>query len=401
MRPFRKLITLQEALEIGYGAIKRMERSEIIPVPQAAGRVVAGDVEAEMDVPPFPRASMDGYALRSEDTLGAKRMDPVTLDIRGSVYAGEIDGVRVQGGECVGIATGAVLPAGADAVVMVENTEREGDRVQVMKPVYPGENVSGRGEDMMKGDRLVRDGDVLNPGRIGALCAVGMKTVRVYARPVVAIVPTGLEIAEPGEELRPGQVYNVNAYTLAPLVESNGGIARVMPIIDDTLEALEGVLGEVSGSDMVVFTGGSSVGSRDLIVDLFKRRGEVLFHGVMVKPGKPTIMGMINGMVLLGMPGYPTSCLSNGYLILEPLLRKMARLPKSRRETSEAVVSQRIVSTIGRHQFYPVRVEGEVAHLTFKESGAITSMSEANGFVEIPTDVDLIEKGEIVTVTFF
>jgi molybdenum cofactor synthesis domain-containing protein len=401
VRPFRKLISIEEALDMARSAIEPVTGVEVVRVAKANGRVVAKDVQSRVDVPPFDRAAMDGYAVRAEDTFGAGRAKPLSLDIAGVIYAGRSRGGEVESGRCFAIATGAVMPGGADAVVMVENTEKVGDRILVMKPVYPGENVSKQGEDIGMGEVVLSAGDVINPARIGSLSAVGLKDLAVYVRPRVTVVPTGEEIAEPGEELEPGQIYNVNAYTLAPLIEDNGCEAVVVPVVEDTMEAIEGALEMSLGSEMVVFTGGSSVGERDLMFDLIDKHGEVLFHGIMVKPGKPTILGKVEDSMILGMPGYPTSCLSNGYLILEPMLRELARLPARRRERIELTSGQRIVSTIGRHQFFPVKVKGEKAVPAFKESGAITSMSEADGYIEIPADVDLVEKGEVVLVTLF
>jgi molybdenum cofactor synthesis domain-containing protein len=401
MRPFKKLISLGEALKIADRAVEPVEALEKVDIKNAGGRILAKDICAQVDVPPFHRAAMDGFAVKAEDTFGSKRTIPAVLNKRGEIFAGEEKGLLVEKGNCLAIATGAVLPDGADAVVMVENTEIDGEKVEIMKPVYPWENVSRRGEDIKEGNVILKEGDFLNPGRVGALSAVGLREVPVYIRPRISVVPTGEEITEPGDELNPGQIYNVNSYTLIPLIQNNGCMPITRSIINDTLEALESLIDETLDSEIVIFSGGSSVGERDLIVDLIDKRGKILFHGIMVKPGKPTILGKIEGTLVLGMPGYPTSCLSNGYLILEPMLRKLARLPLRRRETLELVVDQRIVSTIGRHQFYPVKVEGDIASLAFKESGAITSMSEADGYIEIPVDVDLVEKGEVVTVKLF
>lgn len=401
MRPFRRLISLQEALSIACGAIEPVTDVEVAAVGDSCGRVLAKDIRSEIDVPPFDRAAMDGFAVRAEDTFGAKRASPVTLDITGAIYAGEDMGPRVEEDGCVTIATGAILPDGADAVVMVENTEGCNERVGIMKPVYPGENVSKRGEDIRKGDVVLRSGDILNPARVGALSAIGLKEIPVFVKPNVSVVPTGGEIAEPGEKLKTGQVYNVNVYTLSSLIKDSGCVPLIMGVVGDTLEAIDRALQASLGSEVIVFTGGSSVGERDLMLDLLEKRGEVLFHGIMVKPGKPTILGKVEDVLVIGMPGYPTSCLSNGYLLLEPMLRKLARLPLRERETIELVIDQRIVSTIGRHQFYPVKVRGDLAVPAFKESGAITSMSEADGYFEIPADVDLVEKGEIVRIKLF
>jgi molybdenum cofactor synthesis domain-containing protein len=401
MRPFKRLISLQEALLIANRAIEPITSPEVVDIKHAFGRVLADDIVSKVDVPPFDRAAMDGFAVLAEDTFGAKRGDPATLDFRGAIYAGDNRGGSLEKGGCLAIATGAILPSGADAVVMVENTERDLGKVEIMKPVYPGENVSKRGEDIREGAVVLKGGNVLNPGRIGALSAIGMKEIPVFVKPKVSVIPTGGEITEPGENLKPGQIYNVNVYTLSPLVRDNGCVPVIMDIVEDTLEAIEDALERSLDSEVVVFTGGSSVGDRDLMLDLLEKRGEVLFHGIMVKPGKPTILGKVQGTVVIGMPGYPTSCLSNGYLFLEPMLRRLARLPRRERETVDLAIGQRIVSTIGRHQFYPVKVKGDIAVPAFKESGAITSMSEADGYFEIPADIDLVEKGEIVSVTIF
>ncbi len=401
MRPFRRLISLQEALLIANKAIEPVTSHEEVDIRHAFGRVLADDIVSKVDVPPFDRAAMDGFAVRAEDTFGAKRGNPATLDMTGAIYAGDNRGESVEKGGCMAIATGAILPTGADAVVMVENTERNLEKVEIMKPVYPGENVSKRGEDIREGVVVLKGGDVLNPARIGALSAIGLKEIPVFVKPKVSIIPTGGEIVEPGENLDAGQIYNVNVYTLSPLVQDSGCVPVIMDVVEDTLEAIEDALETSLDSEVVVFTGGSSVGERDLMLDLLEKRGAVLFHGIMVKPGKPTILGKVQDTVVIGMPGYPTSCLSNGYLFLEPMLRMLARLPRRERETVDLAIERRIVSTIGRHQFYPVKVRGDIAVPAFKDSGAITSMSGADGYFEIPADVDLVEKGEIVRVTLF
>jgi len=230
------------------------------------------------------------------------------------------------------------------------------------------------------------------------LAAVGSGSVKVYSRPRVAIVTTGDEIAELGTKLRPGQVYNINSYTLSAAVAANGGEPRILPIVKDTMDDLERAIDENDDCEIIVFSGGSSVGERDIMLDLLERRGEVLFHGIAVKPGKPTLFGTVGKQLLFGMPGYPTSCLSNAYMLLVPTVRTMARLPSREPVSVLARLSKRVVSTTGRTQFLTVRLEGGIAHPAFKESGAITSMAYADGYVMIPADVDLVEKDEQVRV---
>lgn len=401
MRPLRKLIQLDEALALCLSRVRPISRTEKVPIEEAAGRVCAEDVVSRVSVPPFSRAAMDGYAVRAEDTYGAGRLSPVRLRVSEVVVAGLLPKTRVKKGVCAEIATGAPLPRGADAVVMVEDTEREGAHVSVYQAVHPGENVSREGEDISRGTRLVARGEVINPSKVGAIAATGVQKATVYAKPLVAVVPTGDEIAEPGRRLRPGQIYDINSYTLSSMIAGNGGMARRCPIASDTVRSLERALEENLDCDIVVFSGGSSVGERDVMLDVLEKRGEVLFHGVAVKPGKPTIFGTVKDTLVFGMPGYPTSCLSNAYLFLVPVIRRMAHLPEARDRTVKARMSKRVVSTTGRAQFLPVKLEGGSAQPVFKESGAITSMAFADGYVMIPSDVDLIEKGEEVTVHLF
>jgi molybdenum cofactor synthesis domain-containing protein len=398
VRPIKKLIQLDEALRIVDSKVIPIEGTERLPLVDASDRVCAEDVVSRTSVPPFSRAAMDGYAVRARDTFGASRTRPVVLTLRERLYAGSIPKKAVGKGECAEIATGAMLPKGADAVVMVEDTETDGSDVTVSESLHPGKNTSKKGEDIMPGAKIVSRGELLNPSKIGALAAVGLGSVKVYRRPRVAIVTTGDEIAELGTKLKPGQVYNINSYTVSAAVRSNGGEPRILPIAKDTMEDLGSVVDGNEDCDILVFSGGSSVGERDIMLDLLERRGEVLFHGIAVKPGKPTLFGTVGKQLLFGMPGYPTSCLSNAYMLLVPTIRRMARLPSREPTSVIARMSKRVVSTTGRVQFLTVRLEGGIAHPAFKESGAITSMAYADGYVMIPADVDLVEKDEQVRV---
>ena len=305
-------------------------------------------------------------------------------------------------GEASEIATGAPMPEGADAVVMVEETERGSDgEVRIFTPVYPRQNVGRQGADIVNGQTVLRDGELLNPSRIGALAALGLTAVEVYQRPSIAILSTGNEIVEPGAPLEPGQIYDINRFTLSTIITEHGGSPVAYQTAQDTLDDLERAIDRCLNEDVMVFSGGSSVGERDLILDVIGRRGEIVFHGIAVKPGKPTVFGVIGGKPVFGMPGYPTSCLSNAYMLLVPALRRMAHLPPHHLRTIAVPVAQRIVSTTGRHQFYTVRIVDGVAHPAFKASGDITSMSQADGYIEIPAQTDIVERGEVVEVKLF
>ena len=402
MRPIRETIPLEEARELIDGAIRPIARTVRVAIGEANGRVLAEPVASTRDVPPFARAGMDGYAVVAEDTFGASRYEPRTLRVVEKIYTGQMPTNAVGAGQAAEIATGAPMPAGADAVVMVEETERAGaDDVRILTPVYPRQNVGRRGADIVTGQVVLERGEVLNPSRIGALAALGLTSVDIYDRPRIAILSTGNEIVDPGAELKPAQIYDINRYTLSTIIAEHGGAAQPYQTAQDTIEDLERAIDRCLDEDVMVFSGGSSVGERDLILDVISRRGEILFHGIAVKPGKPTVFGLIDGKPVFGMPGYPTSCLSNAYMLLVPALRQMAHLPPYRVRTIDVPIAQRIVSTTGRHQFYTVRLVDGQAQPAFKASGDITSMSQADGYIEIPAQTDIVEKGEIVEVKLF
>ena len=402
MRPIRKTIPLGEALDLVTATARPIARAVRVPLTEADGRVLAADVVAAADVPPFDRAAMDGFAVIAEDTFGAGGQAPRTLRCIESVHTGSVPAKRLERGDCTQIATGAPLPAGADAVVMVEQTDRAPDGgVRVFTPVYPRQHVGRRAADIASGQALLARGDLLTPSRLGSIAALGIAGVDVFDRPAVAILSTGNEIIEPGRPLGPGQIYDINRFAVGAVVERHGGRAAGYPAVADTLEALDAALDGCRDADVLVFSGGSSVGERDLMLDLLLRRGEVLFHGIAVKPGKPTVFGHVDGKPVFGMPGYPTSCLSNAYMLLVPLLRRMAHLPPHQPRSVSVPAAQRIVSTTGRHQFYTVRLAGGEAVAAFKASGDITSMSQADGYIEIPARTDIVEKGEQVEVKLF
>jgi molybdenum cofactor synthesis domain-containing protein len=401
MKPMKTLLDLEEGLRIVMDAAQPIERTEHMGLLEAAGRVLAEEVCASMDVPPFARAAMDGYAVRAEDTFGAGNFSPKILELIEVIHAGECAHRSVLPGSCIQVATGAPMPDGADAVVMVEDTELDGTKVKVYKPVYPQQHASPMGEDIPQGRLVLQRGVRLDPSKIGVLAALGLQKVGVYQKPQVAVIPSGNEILMPGEVLSPGKIYDINSYTLSALISENGGLPHIFPIMKDTLESTISTIREALAYDLIVLSGGSSVGERDMMLEAVQRMGELKFHGIAVKPGKPTMCGIVEGHLLLGMPGYPTSCLTNGYGILAPALRKMARLSPRSLASLKAPMSRRYTSTIGRHQYLPVRLDAGEAVPAFKESGAITSMADAEGYIEIPANVDLLEKGEIVAVLLF
>ena len=402
MRPFRDTIPLEQARALIDQALRPIERRELVPLGDANGRVLAVAVIATSDVPPFPRAAMDGYAVRAEDTFGASRAEPRAVTCVEQVFTGQVSTRAIRSGQCAEIATGAPMPDGADAVVMVEETDADASgRVQIFTPVYPKQNVGRQGADIQQGQTVLAAGEVLNASRVGALAALGTTEVAVYARPRVAILSTGNEIVDPGQPLAPGQIYDINRFTVSAVVTEHGGVPVTYKTALDTIDDLSRAVDECLQDDVLVFSGGSSVGERDLILDVIAAEGEVLFHGIALKPGKPTAFGVVRARPVFGLPGYPTSCLTNAYLLLAPALRRIARLPVQAIRSMRLPLSERIMSTPGRYQIYTVRVANGTAVPAFKASGDITSMSRADGYIEIPANTDIVEKGELVEVKLF
>ena len=401
MRPFASVIPLEEARRRLADNLRPIERTEHLNLSDASGRVAAADVISTLAVPPFSRSAMDGYAVVAADTARAERDHPVPLRVLERIFTAQVPRFAVTPGTCAEIATGAPMPEGADAVVMVEETRPGPESVEILAPAHAGQNIGRKGADIEPGDRVARRGEALNPSRIGAIAAVGHASVEVFARPRVAVLSTGNEVVDPGGPLAPGQIYDVNRFTLSAVIAANGGIAETHRPALDTLEGLHTALDACAGADVLVFSGGRSVGDRDLVVELIASRGEMIFHGIAVKPGKPTAFALVNGIPFFGMPGNPTSCLSNAYILLVPFLRATARLPLYSPRTVTVRLGRRIVSPANRHQFYTVRLEDGAAYPAFKGSGDITSLSQADGYIEIPSHQSVIEEGTMVEVALF
>jgi len=401
MRPFTSTIPLEEARRLLNEAARPIVRLDRVPLEGAGGRISAEDVSSAIDVPPFARSVMDGYAVVSSDTAGATRSTPISLQLVERIYTGHMPVASVKPGTCSEIATGAPLPPGADAVVMVEETAARGTQIDLFAEASVGQHVGRRGGDIQIGSVVVRTGDALTPSRIGSLAAIGCSKVDVFARPRVAILSTGNEVVEPGRSLEPGQIFDVNRFSLSAVVAAHGGIPEPRTSVPDSIEALSRALDDCAQADLIVFSGGSSVGERDLIVDAVAARGRMIFHGIAIKPGKPTAFALVKDKPFFGMPGNPTSCLSNAYILLVPFLRAMARQPPFIPHVTRARLARRISGPVGRHQICTVRLAGDAAYPVFKGSGEITSLSQADGYVEIPADQAGAQEGTIVDVTLF
>ncbi len=387
---FETLVSADDALDTILSKLRPVTGTEIIPVTEADGRVVAEDVKSTLNVPAFDRAAMDGYAVRSEDLE-----EPGMLRIIGRALAGNGFKGTVKRGECIEIATGAPMPKGADAVVMVENSQVVGKAVSFRAPISRGENVGRKAEDIGKGDVVVRRGTVLGPGPIAAIAIIGRAKVKVYARPQLLIFTTGDEVVAPGKPLKAGQVYDCNSYAMMTIARRSGADVTYRPNVKDTVAALKKVVREGARKyDLIVFSGGTSVGAKDFANDVVGEVGRVHVHGVAIKPGKPVLFGVVGKAGIFGMPGYPTSCLLTARLFLAPAVRRLAHNDSQDRARKVVTLGHEVKQDKTKQLLLPVMVDDhDVAYSTFKGSGAITSLSQSVGYIEIDAGDGIVQKG--------
>jgi molybdenum cofactor synthesis domain-containing protein len=406
MRGFGEYTRLADALKIVLSHVGRL-RSELVGFDHAAGRVLASDVVSKIDVPPFDRAAVDGYAVRAADTFGATELRPVVLRVIGSVDVGVVTKLRVRNGEAIKIMTGAPMPPGADATLMVEHTRTRGDTIEVLAPLTPGKNVSTRGEDVRAGQVVLRRGRWLRPQDIGMLASTGNLRVQVARKPRVAILATGSELRKPGERLKSAQIVDTNSFLLAAAVESCGGISRRLGIVPDKPRILRRKLLKATKHDMVLVSGGSSVGEHDIVPDVMGELGKLLLHGIAIRPGGPTAFGIIRGKPVFGLAGFPVAALVAFDMLVRPALRYMQGLPADRGYPRvRAKLARKISSTLGRADVVRVVVRGEAGELWAEPirvtgSGVLSSVTQADGFTLVPEDIEGLEKDRVVEVELY
>ncbi len=398
LRAFGRLIPAETARRRLLLAARPVSRTETVPLETAFGRVSAVTVRSSRDVPSFRRATWDGYALRAADTRRASAADPVRLRVVGEVFAEGRFGRRLRAGETVAIATGAAVPAGADSVVIFEEVVREPTSIRIVRPVPRGDRISPVGDDFHRGERLVRSGERLAPGPLGTLAACGIPAVRVYSRPIVAIVPNGNELTSPGGRLRPGGIFESNNTTLAAVVTAAGGIPRTYPPSPDDPTRIEATLRiALRGADLVLATGGSSVGERDHLPRILPRMGRLLFHGVAVRPGKPTLAAACGGKLVVGLPGHPTSCLSNMYWLILPVLRRLAHASGPGWTDVRATLGGDVVElSPGLSTVVPLAFRKGRAYSTFRGSSVVTSLTEATAFTVLSPGRGVVRAGALL-----
>jgi putative molybdopterin biosynthesis protein len=383
--------------------------AERVMLAATLGRVLAHDLTAPIDVPPFDRANVDGFALRAADTAGANERTPKQIVLNAEVIAcGHAPQVEVQPGTATTIATGGVIPRGADAVIMIEHTEliERLPAIELRRTVTPGQFISYAGSDIARGETLMRKGQVIGSREIGVLAACGLSGVEVVRKPRVAVLSTGDELVPPGETLRPGGVYDSNGAIVAAAVAEAGGEPKTYGAFPDDPPALEqAVRRALAESDMVVLSGGTSKGAGDLSHRVVSQLGKpgILVHGVALKPGKPLCLAVADGKPIAVLPGFPTSAIFTFHAFVAPVIRARAGFKPEAARILEARVPLRITSELGRKEFVLVSLvadqHGAVAFPTAKGSGAVTSFSQADGFIEVDALADVLDAGTQTHVT--
>ncbi|MEE8401929.1 MAG: gephyrin-like molybdotransferase Glp [Candidatus Hydrothermarchaeaceae archaeon] len=406
-RGFFKKMPVGRAIKIIAANIRPLP-FEDIGIANASGRVLAREVTADMDVPPFDRSAMDGYAVKGENTFGAGQSNPIYFRVIGESLSGSTFEGEVGEFEAFRIMTGGELPKGTDAVVMLEytNKRRGGGKkgIDVIKAVPPGKNVVLRGEDIKRGDPIFKKAHVLTPHDVGICAAAGINKITVGKRPKVGIISTGDELTRPGAKLIAGQVYDINSYELFSLVKSAFGAPEMLGIIKDDYEQLKGEIKKAIKFDLVILSGATSVGEKDIIPQIVDELGKLLFHGVSMRPGGPTGIGIIKDRPIFMLPGHPAASIFGFEVFVRTALQKMqGSTPFNPYPPAEGILLKKIASEIGRRDFIwaSINNKGEIEPIKTTSSGIITGISRANGFFVVPENTEGIEKGKKVTVSLF
>ncbi len=406
MKPFFNVKHLDEVLNL----VRDFPPAghEILPINQAVSRILAQDILVDEDIPGFRRSTMDGFAVVSSSTFGATESNPAWLSLVGSIAMGDVPDFTLQPGQAAKISTGGMLPEGADSVVMVEHTEAVDDAsVEIYKSVAPLQHVIDRAEDFAKGEILLKAGTCLRPQEIGLAAALGCSELTVFKKPVIGIISTGDEVIPVDQKPGPGRIRDMNSYTLAGLAQDNGAEPRLYGIIQDDRDALFNVCKKaVSETDMVLISGGSSVGTRDFTVEVLSmlEASQILVHGISISPGKPTILARSDQKPVWGLPGHVVSAMVVFRIVVLPFLQRLKGLTDLNANTLKvpAILSRNIASAQGRRDFIRVKLEsradGFLAKPVLGKSGLIRTMVLADGLLEIGENVEGIEKNTPVDI---
>jgi molybdopterin molybdotransferase len=391
-RILKEQTSVDEALKLFLENISPLRKTEEISLEVCTDRILAETVVSERNVPHYRRAAMDGYAVQASDTLDASPTNPIFMKLSNYVEEEVTKWVH----------TGAVMPVEADAVVVVEDTVTVGDTVEVRAQVYPNKNVAQIGEDIKVGDLLFEEGHLLRPCDAAVLASIGLDRVKVFKKPVVAVIPTGDELISRKKSMDAppqGMVLETNGLMVSLYVEKWGGIPRYTRIVPDDKESIKKSIEENLDADMILFSGGTSVGKRDYTTEVVASMGKLLVHGIAVSPGKPTAFGIIDNIPIVCLPGYPVAEVIALYLFVHPGIRRLASIPDFPKLLLKKTLATKISSKIGYVNFIRVVFEGDrVRSLTGAKAGALSSVSKADGFVLVPQNVEGYEEGEEVDV---
>jgi molybdopterin molybdotransferase len=399
-----------DALHVLLAQLAVTVQAERVPTREALERTLVEDVASPSDLPTFRRSTMDGFAVRAADTFGATETLPAYLDLVGEVLMGQPAGLSLASGQCTRIATGGMLPEGADAVVMVEQTQEVGPTlIEALRPVAPGENVVQVGEDVRVGDPILPRGHVLRPQDLGGLVALGITSIGVARQLRVAIVSGGDELVDPSTAPGPGQIRDINTYTLAALIRRDGHIPVHAGLVADDHAALQDAArNALASSDVLILSAGSSVSARDMTAQVIDSLGQpgVLVHGVSLKPGKPTILAVCDSKAVFGLPGNPVSCMVTYDLFVAPTLRHLSGTVSPLRSSVNATLTRNIASAAGREDYVQVRLERHAdgrldAVPVFGKSNLIFTLVHADGMLKVPLDAGGLPAGSQVEVVLF
>jgi molybdopterin molybdotransferase len=404
MRGFMEKTDLESALKILRSCVEPLDE-ETVRLEHALGRILAEEIISNEQVPSFDKSAMDGYALCAAETFGASPTDPVALRVIGEVLPGELSDLEVGPGEAVRIMTGGAFPRGADAVLMVEQTSDRGEEVLVHGSVVPGRNVARAGEDIKKGDRVLEQGRVLRPQDLGLLASIRMVELQVTRRPLVGIISTGNELVEPdsAEAGRPGRVVNSCRHILQGLVTQTGGLPRSLGTLRDDRELLREALATFDG-DILLTTGATSAGKEDYLPGLLAELGELLVHGVNIRPASPLAFGRMGKALTILLPGNPVAAMVGFDLFVRPALQLMLGRQEERwNRRVRGRLRRKLASALNRTDFVRVQLvgDGEVEPLRSGGAGILTSVTRADGFVIVPRDDEGFEAGSEVEVFLF
>src|SRR5659263_110348 len=377
---FKKRINAQKSRELFLNSFEPLSQIEVLPLEECDGRIIAENIIASIDVPHYRRAAMDGFAVIASETLGAGAGSPVILRLAN----------EMEKGTCLRVHTGSQMPEGADAVVMMEDTDLCGDRVQILAQIHPFKNVGAIGEDVRKGELIQERGHRLRPCDIAVLASLGIGSLKVFRKPLVVIIPTGEELVPRDKKhLKAGEVYETNGLMASLYIKKWGCDVRLLNIVTDSPDLIKEAILSNLDADMVITSGGTSVGKRDYVPDVVDSIGKLLVHGVGISPGKPTALGIINGKPVLCMPGYPVAGIVALFFYGKAAFRRLGHIPDEPERIVQAELSEKIAGRTGYKTFARVKIDnGRAIPLATTGAGILSSVSKADGFVIIPENIE-------------